>query len=295
MRIFITGVQGLIGWNAYRRLKDDHDVCGFSKTKRHGLGEWYDGLLEDYKRVSEILEKHEPEIIVHTQAMCNLDLCELKPDKTHLINVEATEKLLDALDPKKHRLVYMSSDHVFSGNKGNYTEDDALDPVSVYGRTRKAAEELIQKRFPDALIIRPGLVIGRSLQGNIGPFDFLRSRVVKNQTASYFVDEFRSPIEAQDLIAGMMHLIGCHAKGIYHLAGDERISRYDLAKRLIGRFVETVDHKGQAIEPDIKPKYRKDDREAPRIADCSLNSSKARQLGWSPSFVRPVPLGTCPV
>jgi len=270
-RIFITGIQGLIGWNLYQSLQADYEVEGFSQATRSRDGEWYEHLIEDYETISKNLEASRPDVVIHTQALCKLELCEEKPHETDLINVKTTQKLIQSLNPAKHRLVYISSEHVFSGEKGNYSEEDPTDPISVHGKSRVEAEKVVRESYPGALIIRPGLVIGQSQQGDIGPRDWLRSRLARGLTASFFVDEIRSPIRMRDFIQGLMLLIHKGCSGIYHLAGRDKISRYDLARRLAHEW----NQKG-----DIQPKYRLDDKILPRIGDCSLSSSKAQKEGW---------------
>ncbi|MFT5206379.1 MAG: dTDP-4-dehydrorhamnose reductase [Candidatus Omnitrophota bacterium] len=281
-RILITGVQGLIGWNLYNDLASDYQLFGFStkvrdkcisKAPKHK--EWYEGLVEDYEGFSSVIEDTQPDIVIHAQAMCNLDLCEDKPDKTELVNVEATRQLIRALNPDNHRLIYMSTEHVFSGNKGNYAEDDEYDPISVYGRTKVEAEQLV-KDYPGFLIIRPGLVVGGSMQGNIGARDWLKSRLTKNQPATYFTDEIRSPIHSSDFSKGMKFLIDQEAQGIYHLGGKDSYSRYELAQLM----AKQLDMTGNICSKTIKS-----DKIVPRIANCTLNSQKAANLGWpTPNF-----------
>jgi dTDP-4-dehydrorhamnose reductase len=280
-KILITGNQGLIGWNLYQLLPQaGYEVFGFSKTREPREARWYEGLLEDPSKIRAILQEIAPDLIIHAHAMCNLDVCEINPEKTHLINVRGTEVLLDALNPSQQKLVLMSTEHVFSGNKGNYQESDTPDPISVYGKTRVLAESMVREKFKEALIIRPGLVIGKSLQGDVGPQDWLRTRLSKGLPASYFTDEIRSPLRMADLAQGVELLIQKQCKGTYHLGGAQNMSRYDLALRL---------SKEMGLEGEILPKQRVGDRLVPRIGDCSLDSSKAQKEGWTIPRVGPIP------
>lgn len=272
--VFMTGTQGLIGWNLYTTLRAAVPVTALSRQPAPSdEGEWYEGLLEEFEALKETLIKSKAVWVIHAQAMCNLDLCELKPEKTWLVNVTATERLLEALDPGTHRLVYISTEHVFSGRNGPYREEDTPDPVSVYGKSRAAAERRVLDRYPGTLVIRPGLAIGPSLQGNIGPHDWLKSRILAGRPASYFVDEVRSPVAMDDLMRGILRLILAGAEGIYHLGGPERLSRFEIAARLAPRWGSDADVRAKRIHEDT----------IPRIADCSLVSEKAAaEFGWNP-------------
>jgi len=128
-RVLITGTQGLIGWNLYKFLpRKRYQVFAFSKNRQPNSPNWYQGLLEDPPGLSRIITDARPDIIIHAHAVCNLDVCEVTPEKTHAINVRGTRVLLDAYDPDRHTFIYLSSEHVFSGKQGNYKEDDACDP-----------------------------------------------------------------------------------------------------------------------------------------------------------------------
>jgi len=272
----LTGAQGLVGWNIYLALKRHFRVALFPSRRGRGPGEWVQERLKEYDGLPEIIGRLKPSLVVHAHAMCNLDVCEVQPEMTHLINVFATEKLLAALDPSRQRLVHLSTEHVFSGKKGAYREGDPVDPISVYGRSRVEAERLVLERFPGALVVRPGLAVGPSMQGDVGLHDFLKKRVSKGLVTSYFLDEIRSPMCAEDLAEGILFLIRKQAFGIYHLGGKEGISRYNLSVRLVREWGMNTDL--------IRPIKRKEDP-LPRINDCSLDSSKAAREGWEvPEF-----------
>ncbi|MBF0254383.1 MAG: SDR family oxidoreductase [Candidatus Omnitrophica bacterium] len=271
MRFFVTGIQGLVGWNLYRHLRQRYETRGFARTRRGTPGSmWYEDLVEDYRDIRRIVRDFSPDVIIHAQAMCNLDLCEIKPDKTRQINIETTRWLLDAARPEKRRFVHLSTEHVFSGQKGRYREEDPVDPISVYGRSRADAEELVRGECTMALIIRPGLMIGPSMQKKIGLHDFLKKRLLRGAETTYFVDEIRSPISSEDLFEGVLHLILEGASGTYHVAGADRLSRYELSMALARAW---------GLEPLIRPASRLTDS-IPRIGDCTLDSSKAARAGW---------------
>lgn len=274
-KIFITGIQGLIGWNLFNYFKQRYPTTGFSRSRVPGSnlkGEWYEGLLEDYSRIDALLDRVQPTVVIHAQAMCNTDLCEIKPEKVRIVNVEATEALLRALDSRPAKFVYLSSEHVFSGRKGFYNERDVCDPISVYGKTKLQAEQKIQAHSHRHMIVRPGLMIGPSAQGSVGPKDFLLKRLRKNLPASYFFNEIRSPILAEPFCEAVEYFIAHDFEGIIHLAGPDKISRYELAKCIArDAGLDVVNIRRKSIDDDLA---------VPRIADCTLDSSLAVSQGW---------------
>ena len=235
--ILITGVNGLIGWNLFRRARKTYSAVA-TYRKGHPC---FDEVcfrrvdLDSEEEIRELLVEIQPDYIIHSRAICDLDVCEENPEMAHQINVEGTAKLVRAMQGLKRKprvFVYLSTDHVFFGDRGQYTEHDRPDPKHVYGRTKRDAENIILALDSPVLMIRPGLVVGDSLQGNKGPRDFLFSRIRARKPIHYFTDEWRSPISAGDLAERIFRLIETGHKGIFHVAGDEIYSRYDLALKL---------------------------------------------------------------
>ena len=166
--------------------------------------------------------------------MCDLDLCEQMPEMAEKINVQGTRNILKAAAgiPSLKKFVYISTDHVFDGETGDYTENDTPQPKHVYGRTKLAAEKRVQDSGLPWQILRPGLVIGDSLQGRKGPRDFLLTRIRAGKPTHYFTDEWRTPIPAPEMAARVVAIACSGESGIFHVAGQEVISRYELARKI---------------------------------------------------------------
>ncbi len=209
---------------------------------------------EAYSALETLFRESEPEIIIHSWAMCDLDLCEQIPSMAEKINVEGTRNILNAAVRLEslRRFVYVSTDHVFDGETGDYSEDDVPKPKHVYGRTKLAAEELVKSAGVPWQIIRPGLVIGDSLQGRKGPRDFLLTRIRAGKPTHYFTDEWRSPIPGQEIGARTLDIACSEESGIFHVAGGEVFSRYDLARKI-------ASENGFSTE-QVFPRLREEDR-----------------------------------
>ena len=151
------------------------------------------------------------------------------------MNVEYTRRVIAAL-PGHSRLVYVSSDHVFGGD-GVYDEASAPCPISVYGRSRVAAEQLVLARS-GSLVIRVGLPIGPSPNGRTGHWDWLRYRTRQNLPVTIVYDEYRSVVWASDLSARVMALAASIETGIRHVTATRALSRIELANHLLKLFGE---------------------------------------------------------
>lgn len=272
-KILITGLNGLIGWHLYQQLSPKYLVVG-TYAKEHAV---FDGPqfmrvdLDNSQELRAFLEKIQPTHIIHTRGICDLDLCEDIPEMAYKINVLGTQKMLEIAGELKSlsRFIYLSTDHVFYGDEGAYSEESEPRPKHVYGRTKLEAEKLVQKSSLDTLIIRPGLVIGKSFQGNKGPRDFLFSRIKAKKPTHLFTDEWRTPIVAEPLAQKIENLLFSDERGIFHLADEEVHNRFDLGRKL-------------AIEWGLSPEYvfprlREEDKWA-HIRPRDLSLTSVRQL-----------------
>lgn len=259
IRILVTGLNGIIGWNIFQKAAEKYETSGTYRKNHPALrgAAIHRVDMHDERELEDLFRNARPDYLIHSWAMCDLDLCEQMPEMARKINDHGAEKIIAAASKCKSlkKFVYISTDHVFSGERGEYTENDRPDPKHVYGRTKVEAEKRVQASGLPYLIIRPGLAIGKSLQGNKGPRDFLFTRIRAGKTTHYFTDEWRTPIPAEMLGEKIVDLAVSDTTGIRHVAGSELISRFDLAKRL-------AFESGLPTEK-ILPRLRKDDRWAP--------------------------------
>jgi dTDP-4-dehydrorhamnose reductase len=197
--------------------------------------------------------------LLQCHAICDVPRCEAAPEWAWLVNVAYLERLVDAL-PSQTRLVYVSSDHVFGGD-GIYNESLPPCPISVYGRSRVAAERLVLQRN-GSLVIRVGLPIGSSPDGRTGHWDWLRYRFSRKLPVTIVHDEYRSVVWATDLAARVMELTQSETTGIRHVPATRAISRIQLADYLLAFFSE---HGQYARESRF-------DRPAPHLGRVELAS-----------------------
>lgn len=202
-----------------------------SKSVRH----WPALNLESSDWLEATFDRYQPNVLLQCHAICDVPRCEAAPDWARQVNIVHLQRIIRAL-PRKTRLVYVSSDHVFGGD-GIYDETSAPCPISVYGRTRVEAENIVLQR-PGSLVIRVGLPIGPSPNGRTGHCDWLRYRTVRNLPVTIVHDEYRSVVWAADLARRVMQLAESTATGIRHVAATRAISRVELADHLLKLFGE---------------------------------------------------------
>jgi dTDP-4-dehydrorhamnose reductase len=186
--------------------------------------------LENRQWPKVLFDHHRPNILLYCHAVCDVPKCEAAPDWARQINVGYVRRAMKAL-PESTRLVYVSSDHVFGGD-GVYDERSHPSPISVYGRTRVEAEQLVLSR-PGSLVIRAGLAIGPSPNGRTGHWDWLRYRTRRNLPITIVHDEYRSVVWAHDLAVRVLQLAESGDTGVRHIASTRVVSRVELANYLL--------------------------------------------------------------
>lgn len=225
----------MLGWSIWRACGGAEITALCNAGTRNAPAELAGGVdLDDEPAVAALFARYRPRLIINCAGVCDVATCEDSPEFAHLVNVEGTRVLL-AHAPRDARIVHCSSDHVFSGDTGPYDEDAPPDPISVYGRTRVAAEQLVLAR-PDTLVIRAGLWIGPSATGRIGHLDWLRDRHRRGLPMTIVADEWRSAVWAEDAARRVWELARSPITGIRHIVAERAVSRPTLAAYLNERF-----------------------------------------------------------
>jgi dTDP-4-dehydrorhamnose reductase len=188
-----------------------------------------------------------------------------------LSNVEATRHLVELSEDT--RVVFLSTDLVFDGAKGGYTEDDAVHPLSVYAETKVEAESLV-RTHPRHLIVRTSLNYGHTAGANRSFNEDMARAWEAGKLLSLFTDEFRCPIPASVTARALWELLDQEIVGTFHLAGAERLSRWEIGNLLAPR--------NRKYNPRLEPSSLKTYRGAPRPPDIALDCSRVqKQLSFA--------------
>ena len=165
--------------------------------------------------------------------------------------------------------VFFSTDLIFNGRKGNYVETDETNPITLYAETKVAAEQIVLKN-PRHLVVRTSINGGVSRAGNRGFNEQLKLALQNSTGMKLFTDEFRSPIPAIETARAVWELAEKNCAGNYHVAGAEKLSRWQIGQLLVQRWPE--------IKTKIKPGSAKDFPGPPRALDTSLDISKVQKV-----------------
>jgi dTDP-4-dehydrorhamnose reductase len=240
-KILVTGSNGLLGQKIIYALceRDDVETIATSKGANRLLlkeGYTYESLdITNAAEVEQVLSRHRPDVVINTAAMTNVDACEDKKEEAFQLNTAAVEIIVNAmrkLTPGS-QLIHLSTDFVFDGVKGPYTEDDIPNPLSYYAITKMEAETIVAESGLHWAIARTIIVYG--IVDNMSRSNIVlwaKDSLGKGQKINVVDDQFRSPTLAEDLAAGCIAIADKGAKGIFHVSGPETMSILDLVKQV---------------------------------------------------------------
>lgn len=228
MKHMIIGASGQVGSAIYGSAGAERksEVLGTWRTKpAHGLRKLD---ITDRSRVFRLVRDFSPDVIYHCAALTNVDRCQQEVDESFRVNVLGTHNIIDAANRVGARLVFLSSDYIFDGDDGPYSETDAPNPLSVYGFHKVLGENIVATSCHDYLIVRSTVVFGWEEIGKNFVIR-LRQKLSQKQYVKVPSDQIGTPTYNRSLSNVILELTRNGAHGVYNVAGTSSISRYDFA------------------------------------------------------------------
>ena len=242
--VLITGSNGLLGQKLVHQLQKDpnYKLIATSKGKNRirSITDFiYEPLdITSIPQVKGVFEKYQPDVLINTAAMTNVDACEEDKEGCWKMNVTAVEYLLAECQKYDTHLIHLSTDFVFDGENGPYSESDLPKPLSYYGESKFASEKVLQNsEYKNWAIARTIIVYGlveQMSRSNI--VLWAKGALEKGDPINVVDDQFRSPTLAIDLAKGCIFIADKQAKGIYHLSGKDVMSILELVNRVADFF-----------------------------------------------------------
>ncbi|HYN01991.1 MAG TPA: SDR family oxidoreductase [Vicinamibacteria bacterium] len=278
MRVLVTGAGGLLGG----RLAELLHGRGLEVLAAHRLSIPPPGPrpvlveLTDETALARLLDASRPDAVVHAAAVGQAHHCEERPDEAERVNARLPGILARECHERGLRLVALSTDLVFRGDRAFVREDDPPGPLGVYGRTKLAGEQAVLSACPGAAVARVALVLGRGHGARATSTESVARALLGGQAVRLFTDEYRTPVDPESVAEAVRRLLERPVAGLFHLGGPERISRHDLGRR-VARWLGLPE---AGIAAGRQADHAGPDR---RAADVSLDSGRARsELGWEP-------------
>jgi dTDP-4-dehydrorhamnose reductase len=270
--LLITGGSGFLGGNLVSiasTLCETYFTYHSSPCPTESPGAAICMDVTDQAQTEKIVQEISPAVIIHTAAVTNAGYCEEHQQAAWDINVNGTRNVASAAEKVGARLIYASTDMVFSGTNSFHSERDSPNPGHHYGKTKLMGEQIVQSVCSNYCIARIALVYGRSANESKCFTETMLDRMGRGESVRLFVDEYRTPIYAKNLCHALLELAEREdLQGIYHLAGPERLSRFEFGLKLAEIFGLDKKLLNPVSVDDVAFAY-----ERPR--DCSLSHTKA--------------------
>ena len=247
MNILLTGGTGLLGKTLARLLsKEQHQIVAIvrKKTAANPFFETFEGDLTQIHTLQNLFSSHRFDAVLHCAANTDLRFCEQNPNQAYAINAQAAQNLCQLADPKT-RFIHLSTDSVFDGVAGNYTEKSLTNPLNHYAKTKLEGEKLVLETNPNALVLRTNLYGTGSPSGQTLA-EWAIQNLKQNNVISGFADVYFNPLNTTQLAQIINKLIEKpNIKGILNVGCKEFISKYD--------FVNLIAQQLNITQPNLNP------------------------------------------
>ena len=239
MKVLITGINGLLGQKLVHKLSRDNSIKLIATSKgsnRLSYNEGYNYIsldITDRYKVHDVIISQSPDVIINTAAMTDVDACEDKKKECDALNVEAVRYLSDSAQKIDAHLIHISSDFIFDGKAGPYSEEDIPNPLSYYGLSKLKSENILLQSSCKWTILRTIIVfgVGENLsKGNI--VLWAKDALEKGDPLNIIDDQYRSPTLAEDLADACILAANKKSYGVFNASGKDLMSIYEMVERI---------------------------------------------------------------
>lgn len=246
-KVLLTGASGFLGWNFCKQVSTDYELVGtYFRNQPTDIDiSWVKINLLDTPEISKLIDRIQPDIVVHLAAIANTAFCEEHPALSHHINVYTTVAVAEASQKAGIPMIFTSTDLVFNGNSGPYTEDDFSYPLSQYGLQKQMAEESLLSDFDHVFVARLPLMFGETPSYTSNFYTQTIQNLQEGEPVRAFIDEYRTMISASVASTWLQKLIEYaldsnpiegEKERLLHLGGSESCSRYEFALKMVKEF-----------------------------------------------------------
>ena len=271
MRVLIIGASGFIG-NYLRRRLTQNPIFEVTSTYNSKAPEniddsWLSLEITDRHRLHKIFQDVRPSVVVLLAAIADVKTAEIGQERATAVNVEGARQVARLCARHDARLIFLSSEYVFRGDRGNYREDDEPNPGTHYGRTKWQAELAIAKEVSKSSIVRTSLVFGWPIIGRRNLATVIADRLKNGEVFEGDTGTYRTPIYVEHLTEGLTELVSNYHPGTFHIAGTDWINMYqfgisvaevfDLSSRMVAPVSTLTDLQSentsseQQLGPDL--------------------------------------------
>lgn len=273
-KVLITGANGLLGQKLVQAFHEEYEILGIGRRAKPVL------TLSNYhyrscditrrKQLHDLVFEFKPDVIINAAAYTNVDGCEEDKENCWRINVIGVENLAHTARGVEAFLVHISTDYIFDGKSGNYSEESLPNPLGYYGRSKLASENAVLISGAEYAIIRTMILYGVAEQVRPNFVTWLIDKLSRGESVTIVDDQLGHPTLADDLALAIRRIVQLKKTGVFHIAGSDCIDRYHFALKVADIF---------GLDKNlIKPvKTEELHQKAPRPLNSSFNMEKARK------------------
>lgn len=287
--VLILGASGFLGphlvraarargWRVLAAVRTPHAVPWLAEGVPDECCPWD---AEQPGALADLLARVRPDALLSAAALARVEACEREPERATALNVELPAEAARLCRARGLRLVHVSTDLVFGARAPRaqgFGEDEPPAPVHAYGRSKAAGEERVLRACPAALVVRLPLLYGDSGGRGLGATDGILAALARGERPALFTDEWRTPLEAGNAARALLELLDGGQRGLLHVAGPERLTRFELGLALL----LARGHAPAAAHARLRALTRAELGLTQRPADVALDASRARALLATP-------------
>lgn len=254
-RFVVTGASGLLGLNLSLKISANDEVLGIANTSPlEGLPfeiQVMDLVSDNFEK--DVLEIYKPDAVIHCAAIANLEECEQNPELAYQTNAVVPGQMAHQCKERGVKFVHISTDAVFDGKSGNYSEHDLTNPLSIYAKTKRAGEENVQNQNSDAIIARVNF-FGWSLSGTRSLGEFFVNNLLSRNPINGFTDVHFCPLYVSHLSDLLLEMVRADLSGIYHVVSSDHMTKYEFGCAIADQFEldQALIHPMSVTKSDLK-------------------------------------------
>jgi dTDP-4-dehydrorhamnose reductase len=265
MKILITGAFGQLGNSLKNFLSINDEVFRTGLNIPTG-GKGLQLNIVDKIMLKDIISSISPDVIINLAALTNVDFCESNPEIAKEVNTNGVQNLVDVFSGK---IIHLSTDYVFDGLKGPYKEEDQINPISVYGKTKYDAEKIVLDKNNN-LVLRANVLYDMLWNNKASFLNWVVNNLKNKNSIQVVNDQFNNPTWTESIAEILVNCLNKNMSGLYHWGDQDYLSRYDFAIKIAESYNLKSDLIKQISTSQLK-------QMAPRPLNGGLDQSKLKK------------------